>query len=273
MNIQHERLISLCQQLNLMALPDTYPVQAQQAATEKLSYTDFLERILQSEVNHKITRSRSLLARTAGFPAIKTLEDFDFRCATGVPEAKLNELATLAFVERQENVVLIGPSGIGKTHLAIALGYLATQANMKARFISAADLMIQMQIARQQGRYKETLRRVIRHPRLLIIDEVGYLPMARSQANDFFQVIANRYEQGSVIVTSNLNFGQWGHTFADDDVLTAAMLDRLLHHSHVIQCRGESYRLREKRQAGILQLTQKKTENQTETERTGSALK
>lgn len=259
MNLQHERLVSLCQQLNLAALPDTYAVQTQQAAIEKLSYTDFLEAILQSEVNSKVTRSRSLLARTAGFPAVKTLDDFDFGCATGVPETKLKELASLAFVERQENIVLIGPSGIGKTHLAIALGYLATQANMKTRFISAADLMIQLQVARQQGRYKEALRRVVRHPRLLIIDEVGYLPMERSQANDFFQVIANRYEQGSIIVTSNLNFGQWGNTFADDNVLTAAMLDRLLHHSHVIQCRGESYRLREKRQAGILQMSENKT--------------
>lgn len=262
MNLQHERVISLCQQLNLIALPDTYSVQAQEAATKKLSYTDFLEAVLQSEVKTKMTRSRSVLARTAGFPAIKTLDDFDFGCASGVPEAKLKELSTLAFIERQENIVFVGPSGIGKTHLAIALGYLATQANIKTRFITAADLMIHLQTARQQGRYKESLRRLIRHSRLLIIDEVGYLPMARAQANDFFQVIANRYEQGSVIVTSNLNFGQWGNTFADDEVLTAAMLDRLLHHSHVVQCRGESFRLREKRQAGILQMTKKRSEKQ-----------
>lgn len=148
--------------------------------------------------------------------------------------------------------MLLGPSGIGKTHLAIALGYLAAQANIKTRFISAADLMVQLDIAHRQGRYKETMRRVVHHARLLIIDEIGYLPMEREQANHFFQVVANRYEKGSIIVTSNFTFGQWDTTLAHDKVLTAAMLDRLLHHAHVVQCRGESFRLKDKKKAGII---------------------
>ena len=112
--------------------------------------------------------------------------------------------------------------------------------------------MVQLETAQRQNRYKEAMRRIVNHPRLLIIDEIGYLPMGREQANHFFQVIAQRYEHGSVIVTSKLSFAQWDSTFASDKILTAAMLDRHLHHSHVIQCRGESFRLRDKMKAGIL---------------------
>ena len=253
MNIQHERIMHLCEQLNLTSIAQQYSTKAQDAAEGEHSFCDFLEALLALECADKKLKSRSILTRMAGFPMIKTLDDFDFKFAAGIPKAKIKELASLAFIERTENIVLLGPSGIGKTHLAIALGYLATQANIKCRFISAADLMVQLDNAHKQGRYKEVMRRVVNHPRLLIIDEVGYLPMEREQANHFFQVIAQRYEHGSVIVTSNLTFGQWDTTFANDKVLTAAMLDRLLHHSHILQCRGESYRLKEKKKAGMFE--------------------
>ncbi|SDE59023.1 IstB-like ATP binding protein [Desulfuromonas thiophila] len=150
------------------------------------------------------------------------------------------------------NVILLGPSGTGKTHLALTLGYRATQCGVKVRFISAADLMLQLESAQRQGRYKEVLRRSVLGPRLLIIDEIGYLPFSDTQANLFFQVIAKRYEEGSVILTSNLSFGEWEQAFGGNTALTSAMLDRLLHHAHVIQIRGDSYRLKEKRRAGIM---------------------
>lgn len=252
MSIQHERILSLCERLSWPALPVNYSSLAQKAASNNMGYTDFLEEVLHSEWEEKQARSRALLTKMAAFPMIKTLDDFDFKFATGIPKAKIQELTSLAFIERKENVVLLGPSGVGKTHLAVSLGYLATKANIKTKFISAADLMLLLETAHRQGRYKEVMSRSINKPRLLIIDEIGYLPMGREQANHFFQVVANRYEKASVIVTSNLPFGQWDNTFAGDKVLTAAMLDRLLHHAHVIQCRGSSYRLKDKLKAGII---------------------
>ena len=157
----------------------------------------------------------------------------------------------MAFVERQQNVIFLGPSGVGKTHLAIALGYLATQGGYKTRFISAADLIMQLEKAQRQGRLDSYIKRSVVGPSLLIIDEVGYLPMTREQANLFFQVMAKRYEHGSIILTSNLSFGEWDETFASNTALTAAMLDRLLHHATIIQIKGDSYRLREKKKAGL----------------------
>ena len=136
-------------------------------------------------------------------------------------------------------------------YVAIGLGYLATQAGIKTRFITAADLMLALSAAVRQGNVAETLKRGVLAYRVLIIDEIGYLPMNRDQANLFFQVIAKRYEKGATIVTSNLPFGQWDQTFAGDATLTAALLDRLLHHAHVVPIQGESYRLRNKRKAGI----------------------
>ncbi|WP_255302133.1 ATP-binding protein, partial [Pseudomonas syringae] len=143
------------------------------------------------------------------------------------------ELAALSFVGRAENIVFLGPSGVGKSHLAIALAYRAVTAGIKTRFVTAADLMLQLTAAHRQERLKEYFSRVVMAPGLLVIDEIGYLPFGRDEANLFFNVVAKRYEQGSLILTSNLPFTQWAGTFADDQTLTAAMLDRLLHHAHI----------------------------------------
>ncbi len=140
---------------------------------------------------------------------------------------------------------------MGKTHLAIALGYLATQAGIKTRFTSAADLVLQLETAQRQGRLKEALHRTVSHWRLLIVDEIGYLPLTQDQANLMFQVVSRRYERGAVMLTSNLTFGAWDQAFAGDAVLTAAMLDRLMHHATVVQITGKSYRLKGKRKEGV----------------------
>lgn len=247
-----ERIDSLCQELSLGAVLLQYANLADQAARDEASYTDYLEQVLSAEAALRSERSRQMLIKLATFPVVKTLEQFDFDAAAGVPQAKLQELSGLAFVERRENVILLGPSGVGKTHLAIALGVRGTERGYKVRFITAADLVMQLEKAQRETRFEQYLRRAILGPRLLILDEIGYLPLKKEQSDLFFQVIAKRYEQGSVILTSNLSFGDWQDTFDGNAALTSAMLDRLLHHAHVIQIKGDSYRLRQARQSGLL---------------------
>ena len=255
MNLQMERIRDACEALKLNTMALEWPAIADRAAGQETSFADFLEQLLRVEVDARMGRTRDALLQFAGFPGVKHFDDYDFKFATGAPRKQLHELSGLAFIERAENVVLLGPSGVGKSHLAISLAHKAVMRGIKARFISAADLMLQLASARKQDRLDHYLKRSILGPRLLVIDEIGYLPFGRAEANLFFNVIAKRYENGSVIVTSNLPFSQWSTAFADDQTLTAALLDRLLHHAHIVQITGESYRLRGKKTAGIVPAT------------------
>lgn len=252
MNLQDERIQAACDALTLHAIGEHYPAIAEDAVRNDASFTDFLEQCLRAEQDERRRRSQITMTRLAGFPAIKVMDDYDFKFAAGAPKKIVQELTSMAFVERKENVIFLGPSGVGKTHLAIALGYRATQSGLKVRFVTAADLVVQLEKAQQRGQLDTFMRRALLGPSILIIDEVGYLPLQGNQANLFFQVVAKRYESGSIILTSNLSFGEWAGTFADNSALTAAMLDRLLHHAHVVQIKGDSYRLKDKRKAGML---------------------
>lgn len=250
MNLQHQRIAQMCEQLKFAALASDWPALAQDAARDEASFADFLEKVLASEQRARDERRVNTLMKLATMPVIKTLEQFDWSHAGGAPKAQIQELAHLAFVQRAENVVLLGPSGVGKTHIALSLAHRAVTAGHKVRFISAADLMLQLAAAKAQGRLKEYFNRAVLGPKLLVVDEIGYLPFGREEANLFFNVVAKRYERGSMVLTSNLPFTQWAGAFADDQTLTAAMLDRLLHHAHIVQIAGESYRLKDKRKAG-----------------------
>ena len=170
MNLQDDRMQALCEQLRLPAIAAQWPALAQHAVAQESSYGQFLEQALQAEIAARTERTRQTLQKQATLPAVTTLEQFDFTFATGVSKPQIMELASLAFIERAENVVLLGPSGVGKTHLAIALAMRAIQAGIKTRFLSAADLMLQLASANGQGRLREYFNRAVLGPRLLIVD-------------------------------------------------------------------------------------------------------
>lgn len=251
MNIQHERIAKLCETLKLFSLPTIWQSLADRAVKNEDSFADFLEAVLVAEKDSKDVRAREMLFKFSTLPNVKTIDEYDFKFASGAPKSQLKELTGLGFIERCENVILLGPSGVGKTHLAIALAVEAIKKGIRTRFITASDLMLQLATAKEQGKLENYMKRVVISPKLLVVDEIGYLPFGRQEANLFFNVVAKRYEKSSIIVTSNLPFSQWSGAFADDTTLTAALLDRLLHHSHICQISGESYRLKDKKNAGI----------------------
>jgi DNA replication protein DnaC len=217
---------------------------AEEAAKDSLPYLTFLERLLEEEVTTRLARSVEMRTKLARFPFLKRLADFDFSFQPAIDERLVRDLATGRFVANAENVVLLGPPGVGKTHLAIALGLAAIAQGQHVHYLSAAELTLLT--PEQMPVRLATLCK----PKLLIIDEMGYVPFDRPAATFLFQLVSRRYERGAIIVTSNKSYGEWGDVFSDQ-VLAAAILDRLLHHSVTINIRGESYRLKDKRKAGV----------------------
>jgi len=216
-----------------------------QAADDGWSHAEFLARLVEGEAALRRDRARERRIRQARFPVLKTLDQFDFTWPVKINRLAIGNLFRLKFIQDKANAILVGGVGLGKSHLAIALGYAACEAGFRVRFTTAIDVINTLSAAHTAGRLEAELKKYIR-PDLLVMDELGYLPIDKHGADLLFQIISHRYERGSIVLTTNKAFKRWPSIFNNDSTLTSAILDRILHHAETLVIEGKSYRMKDR---------------------------
>ncbi len=234
--------------LKLAFLKAQYTELAQQAAEHSWTHVDYLTRLIDSQYQQRRQHTVELRVKAARFPVLKTLEQFHWDWPKKINRLQVQNLFRLDFLAQQANVIFLGTVGLGKTHLASALGYAACLEGHSVLFANAVDVINQLNAAQKKGSLKSELKKYL-HPRLLILDEVGYLPIDQHDADHLFQIISQRYERGSIVLTTNKPFKQWASIFNNDSTITSAVLDRLLHHAETIVIEGTSYRMKDQTQS------------------------
>jgi DNA replication protein DnaC len=248
-NFSYERLHNNLQYLKLNTIEELLDNFLEIAARDNKTTMEILDYLFEQEQKHREAVAIERRMKSAVFPVKKTLEEFDFEFQKSIDKKIIEDLATLRFVHNSENAVFLGPPGVGKSHLAIALGIEAVKAGISVHFTNTVNLIERLKTANRDGIFEKKLRDLMKY-KVLIIDEIGYLPFDEEGAHCLFQLISRRYEKSSMILTSNKSYGEWGEIFKDQ-VIAAAILDRLLHHSTTINIKGESYRLKERKKQGI----------------------
>lgn len=245
MKFNEEQLSEDIKYLKLQSIMENYEPLAKDAVSNKWSYPEYLSRLLEGEVDLRKDRSVERRISAARFPVIKTLDEFNWSWPKKINRLQVQELFRLKFVEKNGNIIFIGNVGLGKSHLAVALGHHACLQGISVLFASAIDIVNTLTVAQNAGRLKIELKKYLR-PSILIVDELGYLPVDKKGADLLFQVISHRYEQGSIILTTNKQFKKWPEIFNNDSTLTSAVLDRLLHHADSVLIEGPSYRMKDR---------------------------
>jgi len=231
--------------LNLPFMRQNVEELARRAAKGQWSHVDFLARLVEGEAAQRQDRARQRRVQQARFPVLKALQQFDFTWPTKINRPQVQNLFRLKFIEDKAHAVFVGPVGLGKSHLAVALGYAACLAGFRVRFATAVEIVNSLSAAEKAGRFLPELKKYTR-PDVLIMDELGYLPIDKHGADLLFQIISQRYERGSIVLTTNKVFKDWPSIFNNDSTLTSAILDRLLHHAETIVIEGRSYRMKDR---------------------------